>query len=146
MGNVFAYARVSTPRQGEKGVSLQEQRDAITRYADKHELQITRWFEERESAAKQGRAAFNQMLRLLRLRVADGVIIHKIDRSARNLEDWNDIGKLVDAGVKVHFATESIDLTTTAGRLSADIQAVVATHSPACSRFPSLRSGTMNSQ
>src|SRR5205085_4929553 len=47
---------------------------------------------------------------------------------ARNLEDWNDIGKLVDAGVDVHFATESIDLKTTAGRLSADIQAVVATH------------------
>lgn len=128
MGNVFAYARVSTPRQGEKGVSLQEQRDAITRYAEKHGLEITRWFEERESAAKKGRAAFNQMLRLLRLRAADGVIIHKIDRSARNLEDWNDIGKLVDAGVKVYFATESIDLTTTAGRLSADIQAVVATH------------------
>jgi DNA-binding XRE family transcriptional regulator len=68
------------------------------------------------------------MLRLLRLRIASGVVIHKIDRSARNLEDWNDIGKLVDAGVDVHLATESIDLTTTAGRLSADIQAVVATH------------------
>src|SRR5205085_8129701 len=47
---------------------------------------------------------------------------------ARNLEDWNDIGKLVDAGVDVHFATESIDLKTTAGRLSADIQAAVAAH------------------
>lgn len=128
MGNVFAYARVSTPRQGEKGVSLQEQREAITRYAERHGLAIVRWFEERESAAKQGRAGFNQMLRLLRFRAADGVIIHKIDRSARNLEDWNDIGKLVDAGVKVYFATESIDLTTTSGRLSADIQAVVATH------------------
>jgi len=29
MGKVFAYARVSTPRQGERGVSLLEQRDAI---------------------------------------------------------------------------------------------------------------------
>jgi DNA invertase Pin-like site-specific DNA recombinase len=128
MGKVFAYARVSTPRQGEKGVSLVEQRDAITRYADRHGLEITRWFEEQESAFKKGRPEFNQMLRLLRLGVAKGVVIHKIDRSARNLEDWNDIGKLVDAGVDVHFATESIDLKTTAGRLSADIQAVVATH------------------
>lgn len=128
MGTVFAYARVSTPRQGEKGVSLVEQRDAITRYAERHGLEIVRWFEEQESASKKGRPAFNQMLRLLRLGVAHGVIIHKIDRSARNLEDWNDIGKLVDAGVDVHFATESIDLKTTAGRLSADIQAVVATH------------------
>jgi site-specific DNA recombinase len=128
MGTVFAYARVSTPRQGEKGVSLVEQRDAIARYAKRHGLEIVRWFEEQESASKKGRPAFNQMLRLLRLGAAQGVIIHKIDRSARNLEDWNDIGKLVDAGVDVHFATESIDLKTTAGRLSADIQAVVATH------------------
>ncbi len=128
MGTVFAYARVSTPRQGERGVSLQEQRDAITKYCERHGLEITRWFEERESASKKGRPAFTQMLRLLRLGRARGVVIHKIDRSARNLEDWNDIGKLVDAGVDVHFATENIDLKTTAGRLSADIQAVVATH------------------
>ncbi len=33
MGNVFAYTRVSTVKQGEKGVSLQEQKDAILRYA-----------------------------------------------------------------------------------------------------------------
>jgi site-specific DNA recombinase len=128
MGNVFAYTRVSTVKQGEKGVSLEEQKDAILRYAHQHDLTISRWFEERESAAKQGRPAFTQMLKLLRLRVAQGVIIHKIDRSARNLEDWADVGKLADAGVAVHFANESVDLATVSGRLSADIQAVVAAH------------------
>jgi len=128
MGNVFAYTRVSTVKQGEKGVSLQEQKDAILRYAHQHNLEITRWFEERESAAKQGRPAFMFMLKLLRLKVADGVIIHKIDRSARNLEDWTDVGKLADAGVAIHFANESVDLGTVSGRLSADIQAVVAAH------------------
>ncbi len=64
-------------------------------------------------------------MRLLRRGTAKGVIIHKIDRSARNLEDWV---KLVDAEVEVHFATENLDLRTVAGRLSADIQAVVAAH------------------
>jgi site-specific DNA recombinase len=128
MGKVFAYARVSTPRQGEKGVSLQEQSAAITRYAEQRGLQIVRWFEERETAAKTGRGEFAKMLRLLRLKVAGGVIIHKIDRSARNLQDWVDLGKLVDAGADIHFATENLDLKTVAGRLSADIQAVVAAH------------------
>ncbi len=128
MGSVFAYTRVSTVKQGEKGVSLQEQKEAILRYAQQHGLEIVRWFEERESAAKRGRAAFMQMLKLLRLKVADGVIIHKIDRSARNLEDWADVGKLADAGVAIHFANESVDLATISGRLSADIQAVVAAH------------------
>ena len=128
MGNVFAYTRVSTVKQGEKGVSLGEQKDAILRYAGQHDLTITRWFEERESAAKTGRPAFMQMLQLLRIKVAEGVVIHKIDRSARNLEDWTDVGKLADAGVAIHFANESVDLATVSGRLSADIQAVVAAH------------------
>jgi site-specific DNA recombinase len=128
MGKYFAYARVSTPRQGEKGVSLPEQKEAIERYARAHGLEIIRWFEERESASQTGRPTFTQMLRLLRRGTVQGVIIHKIDRSARNLEDWADVGKLVDAGVEVHFATENLDLRTVAGRLSADIQAVVAAH------------------
>jgi site-specific DNA recombinase len=121
----FAYTRVSTPRQGERGVSLPEQKDAIERFARQHGLEITRWFEERESASHQGRPAFTEMMRLLRMKAAQGVIIHKIDRSARNLEDWV---KLVDAGVEIHFAAENLDLRTVAGRLSADIQAVVAAH------------------
>lgn len=128
MGNCFAYARVSTPRQGERGVSLQEQKDAIERYASVHGLTVTRWFEDRESASRTGRTAFSEMLRLLRSKKVQGVIIHKIDRSARNLEDWADVGKLADSGVQVHFATENVDLKTVAGRLSADIQAVVAAH------------------
>jgi hypothetical protein len=68
------------------------------------------------------------MLRLLRLGRAQGVIIHKIDRSARNMQDWADVEELVDTGVEVHFATENVDLRTVAGRLSAGIQAVVAAH------------------
>jgi DNA invertase Pin-like site-specific DNA recombinase len=128
MGNVFAYTRVSTVKQGEKGVSLQEQKDAILRYAQQHGLEIVRWFEECESAAKTGRPAFMQMLQLLRIKVAQGVVIHKIDRSARNLEDWADVSKLADAGVAIHFANEGVDLATVSGRLSADIQAVVASH------------------
>src|ERR1041385_3059056 len=128
MGKVFAYTRVSTIKQGEKGVSLQEQRDAILRYAQQHGLEVIRWFEEKETASKQGRPAFTQMLQLLRLGNAEGVVIHKIDRSARNREDWAEVGKLVDAGPEVHFANEALDLKTVGGRLAADIQAVVAAH------------------
>jgi DNA invertase Pin-like site-specific DNA recombinase len=122
----FGYIRVSTAKQGEKGVSLQEQKDAILQYAQRYGLSIAQWFEERESAAKRGRALFTQMMKQLQHGNARGVIIHKIDRSARNLKDWADLGELIDAGVEVHFANESLDLNTRGGRLSADIQAVVA--------------------
>jgi site-specific DNA recombinase len=125
MKSLFAYIRVSTPRQGE-GVSLQEQHDAIKRYAQGHDLQITDWFEERETAAKRGRPVFNRMLKLLEKGNAPGVIIHKIDRSTRNLKDWADLGELIDRGIDVHFANEGLDLKSRGGRLSADIQAVVA--------------------
>src|SRR5439155_16344934 len=126
MKQLFGYTRVSTAKQGEHGVSLQEQHDAIVRFAQRNALEITGWFEERETAAKRGRPVFNQMLRLLRQGKADGVIIHKIDRSARNLKDWADLGELIDTGLEVHFANESLDLHSRGGRLSADIQAVVA--------------------
>ncbi len=66
------------------------------------------------------------MLRELRKGTARGVVIHKIDRSARNLKDWADLGELIDRGIEVHFANESLDLHSRGGRLSADIQAVVA--------------------
>jgi len=126
MKTYFAYIRVSTVRQGERGVSLQEQRDAIARYAERHQLEIARWFEERETAAKRGRPIFSEMLKLMRSGEAAGVMIHKIDRSARNMKDWAELGDLIDRGVEVHFVNESIDLASRGGRLSADIQAVVA--------------------
>lgn len=126
MNSYFAYTRVSTVKQGERGSSLQEQKSAIEAYAAQNRLQIAGWYEEMETAAKQGRRMFNRMLADLETGRARGVIIHKIDRSARNLKDWAHLGELIDRGVEVHFAHESLDLASRGGRLSADIQAVVA--------------------
>ena len=122
----FSYIRVSTQRQGQFGTSLIEQKAAIERYAQKFDLTISRYFEERETAAKLGRPVFLEMVKALRRGAANGVVIHKIDRGARNLKDWADLGSLIDSGVEVHFASESLDLNSRGGRLSADIQAVVA--------------------
>jgi site-specific DNA recombinase len=126
MQHVLAYIRVSTARQGIQGSSLQEQQAAIAAYAEHQALHISEWFEERETAAKRGRPVFARMLKLLERGRATGVIIHKIDRSARNLKDWADLGELIDRGIQVHFAHESLDLQSRGGRLAADIQAVVA--------------------
>ena len=122
----IGYIRVSTVKQGTQGVSLIEQRDAISRYAERMGLPITIWLKEMVTAAKRGRPVFNQAVKLLRSGKAQGIILHKLDRGARNLRDWSDIGDLSDAGIDVHFVTESIDLQSRGGRLSADIMAVVA--------------------
>lgn len=125
-GQYAAYIRVSTTKQGERGVSLQEQREAISRYALRSGITIAHWYEEQETAAKRGRPVFSQMVRKLRNGTYRGALIHKIDRSARNLRDWAELGQLIDGGIEIHFCHESIDLNSRGGRLSADIQAVVA--------------------
>jgi DNA invertase Pin-like site-specific DNA recombinase len=126
MKKYFGYIRVSTAKQGEQGSSLQEQKAAIEAYALRHGLNIVEWYEELETAAAQGRPVFNRMLKAIERKAAHGVITHKIDRSARNLKDWAHIGELVERGVEMHFAHESLDLMSRSGRLSADILAVVA--------------------
>lgn len=126
MKTYFAYIRVSTARQGEHGTSPEEQRAAIAAYADRADLRISEWFNETKSAARQGRSVFNRMLAGLESKRAAGVVIHKIDRSARNLKDWARLGELMDSGAEVHFVHDNLDLSTRGGRLSADIQAVVA--------------------
>lgn len=125
MKNCFGYVRVSTVKQGD-GVSLEAQREAIEAFAAQHNINITKWFEEKETAAKKGRPLFNAMVRDLKRSKAAGVVMHKIDRSARNFADWAKIGDLADAGIDVHFANESLDFRSRGGRLAADIQAVIA--------------------
>src|SRR5712692_1083092 len=126
MKSFYAYIRVSTARQAEQGVSLPEQRDLIERYALRHDLTISRWFEDRITATVQGRPGFDRMLSELTAKQADGVIIHKIDRSVRNLGDWNEVTQLLDLGFDVHVAHDSLDLKSRSGRLTGDMLAVMA--------------------
>ncbi|MBW4981056.1 recombinase family protein [Mameliella sp. CS4] len=116
---------MSSQKQGD-GVSLEAQKDAITEFASRENLAIIKWFEEKETAAKAGRTVFSQMMKELKRGGAAGLIIHRIDRSARNFRDWGAIGELSDAGIDVHFATESLDFRSRGGRLVADIQMAVA--------------------
>lgn len=71
----FGYVRVSTVKQGD-GVSLEAQKDAILEYARRKNLTITQWWEEKETAAKQGRPVFNEMVARLKHGEAKGLVIH----------------------------------------------------------------------
>lgn len=125
MQSYIGYIRVSTTKQGE-GVSLEVQKEAISRFAERNQFEVGLWLEEMETAAKRGRPMFTQAMKLLRQEKYKGIILHKLDRGARNLKDWAEIGELSDRGIEVHFVNESLDLQSRGGRLSADIQAVVA--------------------
>jgi DNA invertase Pin-like site-specific DNA recombinase len=126
MISCFGYIRVSTQRQGE-GVSLEAQRTAIEQCAQQRGLVVTEWFEELETASKAGRPVFNNMVGRLKRHHAEGLVVHKLDRSARNLRDWNTVSELMDLGITFHIATEPIDFSTRGGRMTADFLAVIAT-------------------
>ena len=125
MKNVYGYIRVSDKKQVE-GVSLTEQKRILLEYAKTNQLKIIHFFEEKKTAAKRGRPLFNEMMQNLIDKKAEGVVIHKIDRGSRNLHDWADIGDLIDNNIEVYFAHENLNLSERGGRLSADIQAVMA--------------------
>lgn len=126
MKRCYAYVRVSTNKQKKEGVSLEAQEEVIKAYATSNDLTITKWFVETKTAAKRGRGQFREMIGLLRRGSADGLIIHKVDRSARNLRDWADLADLMDNGVELHIALDSMEVSSRGERLYADVQAVVA--------------------
>ena len=121
----FAYPRISDPGQKE-GASLDAQRRKFRLFAREHGLTIVDFLEEVETASKTGRRVFGEMLRRVRRGEADGILFHKLDRSARNLRDWAEVSALLDEGKEVHLVGESIDLATRGGRFTADILAALA--------------------
>ena len=125
MKTCFGYIRVSTPKQGE-GVSLEVQKSDISNEALRRNLAVTEWFVDLESAAKTGRTNFNRMVGRLRRGHAAAFVVHKIDRSSRNMVDWGVVTTLMESGVEFHVATDPMDFTTRAGRFTADMLAVLA--------------------
>lgn len=122
----IAYLRVSTSRQGTLGVSLSEQRLAIELYARRRGIRISEWCTETRSASSGFRPIFRRIIASLKGNHATGLIVHKIDRGARNLADWAQLGELIDRGPNIHFVQDDLDLQSRGGRLAADIQAVIA--------------------
>lgn len=123
----FAYIRVFPNRPGLLRKSLVKQRSAIERHAQEKNLCIIREFQEQATAVKCGRPIFKTMIKALKAGKACGVIMHTIDRGARNLRDWAELVELIDGGVEVHVADENLHLTS-GGRLDADVQTHLTTN------------------
>lgn len=117
------YARVSSTGQlgrdgDEDGYSLPAQVDACKREAINRDAELAKVYLERaESAKSDDRPVLQQMLRELPTLGVKYLIVHKVDRLARNrLDDAVLYQKLVGMGITLVSATENID-ETPAGRL-----------------------------
>lgn len=84
--NYIAYLRVSNK---EHDTSIPAQRKLVQEYAERKNLNLVEVFEEKKGAYKHNsRKIFPKMLDYLSRDDVDGVIFHKVDRSARNMPDF----------------------------------------------------------
>lgn len=122
-GQFVAYYRVSTKRQGQSGLGLEAQREAVERHLNGGAWQLVGEFVEVESGKRHdNRPKLAEALRLCRLRNAT-LIIAKLDRLARNVAF---ISGLMEAGVDF----VAVDFPK-ANRLTVHILSSVAEHEAA---------------
>ena len=127
------YLRVSTREQAEKGegdegFSIPAQREACTRHIrDAGWSLVDEYADRGESARSADRPALQAMLaRIAEDRDVDAVVVHKIDRLARNMEDHVAIRALLRRkGVGLVSVTENVE-ETASGRLVEGIHALMA--------------------
>ena len=112
-----AYYRVSTQRQGESGLGLDAQREAVRRFVGAGE--IVAQFEEVESGRRSDRPALDAALREFRLRKAT-LVIAKLDRLSRSVSF---LSKLMDENVDF----VAVDMPS-ANKLMFHVMAAVAEH------------------
>lgn len=109
--NAVIYCRVSSREQVE-GTSLDSQESACREYAHKHNLTVSRVFvEEGESAKFADRTQLLELLDYCRNKAykVDVLIVWKIDRFARNVEDHYTLkAALRKSGVNIVSVTEPI--------------------------------------
>src|SRR5919202_4587865 len=101
----IGYARVSTDEQ-----NLDLQRDALKK-ADCKKI-----FEDQVSGTKDRRPGLEDALS--HLRQGDTLVVWRLDRLGRSLRHWIDtVTTLQERGIEFKSLTESIDTTTSGGKL-----------------------------
>jgi site-specific DNA recombinase len=85
--NTLLYARVSTDKQAQKDLSIPAQIQAMKEYANKNGWKvISHFIDEGESAKTANRPELKKLIQYCKEnKNVDIVIVHKIDRLARNL-------------------------------------------------------------
>ena len=117
---VAAYIRVSSQEQKLHGISLDAQRDTLTRYAKEHGLIIVEWYEDEGVSGRKlikRRPALQRMLNDAQKGLFDRIIFIKIDRYFRSVGEYYECQKILDTNKVTWTATEErYDLTTASGR------------------------------
>jgi DNA invertase Pin-like site-specific DNA recombinase len=98
-GDFVAYYRVSTAKQGQSGLGLAAQQEAVRHYLDGGSWRLIDEFTEVESGKRSDRPALEAALTKARLHRVP-LVVAKVDRLTRSLSF---LTRLLDSGVDVRF-------------------------------------------
>src|SRR3984893_4619751 len=124
----IGYARVSTDRQADQGVSLDAQTAKIRAMATVQGAELLDVVVDGgESAKSMNRPGLQRILELVRDGKVEAVIVAKLDRLTRSVKDLCELLELFERrGVALISVAESLDTSSAAGRLVMNIMAAVS--------------------
>jgi Resolvase, N terminal domain len=124
----IGYARVSTDKQADHGVSLEAQEAKIRAMATVQGAAIIELIVDGgESAKDLKRPGMDRLLTLVDERKVDTVIIAKLDRLTRSVKDLAELlERFQRRGVSLVSVAESLDTGSAAGRLVINIMTAVS--------------------
>jgi len=122
------YVRVSTADQGENGVGLEAQRRAVSSEAERREWSLVDLYEDRASGrTTKNRPGLSKALRALERHEADVLVVSKLDRLSRSLQDF---AGLMEKSRREGWALVALDLgvdtSSPAGEMVANVMMAVA--------------------
>jgi site-specific DNA recombinase len=124
----IGYARVSTDKQADRGVSLEAQTEKIRAMAVVHTAELADIIVEAgESAKSLNRPGMQRLLALVDSAAVNAVIIAKLDRLTRSVKDLCELLERFERrGVALISVAESLDTSSAAGRLVINIMTAVS--------------------
>lgn len=124
------YIRVSTEEQAMHGLSLTAQRETLERYVGDNGLKLVDVYADEGVTARKkyrNRTEFMRMLADVQSGKIDLILFIKLDRWFRNIADYYEVQKILDAHNVQWLATEEdYDTTTANGRLHLNIKLSIA--------------------
>lgn len=119
------YIRVSTAEQTLHGLSLDAQKDALTEYANRHNMQIVGTYCDEGITARKRldkRAAFQRLIADVQQNKIDLILVTKLDRWFRNIKDYYATQEILEKhGCNWRTIFENYDTSTASGRLHINI-------------------------